>query len=149
MVAGDHMNTSAMVRVLVLAILIFSMIGTGAELALLGHYEDFWQWAPIVLLFFGFVATVWNAASPSRAGRRTLFAVMSLFVVAGLVGLGLHFNGNLEFEREMYPSLAGWPLIWKALRGATPALAPGTMVYIGLLGLLAWYISPSQTSTPS
>lgn len=136
-------------RPLVLATLIISISGTGIELGLLGHYESFWQWVPLVLLAVGLLATVWHAVGRSWASQWTLLVVMSLFLVAGLVGVGLHFNGNFEFEREMYPSLAGWPLIWKVLRGATPALAPGTMVYIGLLGLLAWLISLDKNSTAS
>jgi hypothetical protein len=60
---------------------------------------------------------------------------MVLCLFAGLVGLGLHYQGNVEFELEMYPSMGGVDLVWEALTGATPALAPGTMVGLGLLGL--------------
>ena len=59
---------------------------------------------------------------------------MILFVLSGLVGLILHYQGNAEFELEMYPSLNGLELFWEAIRGATPTLAPGTMIQLGLLG---------------
>jgi hypothetical protein len=62
--------------------------------------------------------------------------LMLLFVLSGLVGLALHYKGNVEFEREMYPTLAGWQLFKQAMTGATPALAPGTMSLFGLLGWL-------------
>jgi hypothetical protein len=35
----------------------------------------------------------------------------------------------------MSPDVTGWPLFWEAIRGATPALAPGAMVQLGLIGL--------------
>jgi hypothetical protein len=37
----------------------------------------------------------------------------------------------------MYPDLAGWKLFKDSMMGATPALAPGAMLQIGLVGL-AW-----------
>lgn len=46
-------------------------------------------------------------------------------------------QGNVEFELEMYPDLSGWKLFRDSMMGATPALAPGAMVQIGLVGL-AW-----------
>ena len=57
----------------------------------------------------------------------------------GLLGLYLHLRGNAEFERELHPAAAGWTLWWDALRGATPALAPGALAQLGLVGLAyAW-----------
>jgi hypothetical protein len=72
-------------------------------------------------------------------------------IVSGVVGVWLHLQGNLEFEREMSPDIGGWPL-WKAvLGGATPALAPGTMVWFGALAMLAVRahgVGRSGASTP-
>ena len=125
------------VRKLLYGALILSITFTGFDLALLGHFEDIWQWIPIVLLAIGLIVSIWHAVASSGLSKRILWITMTLFIVAGLLGVGLHFKGNVEFEREMYPALKGFPLIWKTLRGATPTLAPGTMIYIGLLGLLA------------
>jgi hypothetical protein len=69
--------------------------------------------------------------------------MMVACVIAGCVGLVLHYKGNVEFELEMYPSMAGGELVWKALTGATPALAPGTMVQLGLVGLAFTYRHPA------
>ena len=118
------------------AALIFGLMGTGLELALLEHYEDAWQLIPIVLLAAGLAGSVWHITVPSRYSGRVLGALMLAFVVAGLLGLWLHFKGNMEFELEMYPGLTGWPLVWKTLGGAVPALAPGTMIFVGLIGLV-------------
>ena len=62
---------------------------------------------------------------------------MMLFVGSGVLGVGLHYRGNHEFEREMYPTMAGMELVRNTLTGATPVLAPGSMALLGLVGLAA------------
>ena len=37
-------------------------------------------------------------------------------------------------ERELNPDLSGVALFSESMRGATPALAPGTMILLGALG---------------
>ena len=65
---------------------------------------------------------------------------MLLFIGAGALGLWLHFTANLEFEREVSPSLQGIELIWKAIRGAAPpSLAPAAFMQLGFLGLICSY----------
>ena len=107
-----------------------------AELLLLGHIDGVWQWIPVVLLACGALAMAWELVRPSSLSIQVFRLLMALFVVSGVVGLALHFKGNVEFEREMYPALAGWQLFKQAITGATPALAPGTMSLFGLLGWL-------------
>ena len=68
--------------------------------------------------------------------------VMAAFVVLGVVGVGLHYNGNVEFERELHPDEHGWEFIRKTVAGATPVLAPGSMVLLGLIGLAHAYHHP-------
>ena len=68
---------------------------------------------------------------------------MTALASTGLIGMGLHYDGNVEFEREMYPSIAGPTLFWGAITGATPALAPGTLVLLGTLGLICTYRHPA------
>jgi hypothetical protein len=68
---------------------------------------------------------------------------MMLFIVSGGIGIGLHYDGNVEFELEMYPSLSGVELIGKTLTGATPVFAPGTMALLGLIGLALTYRHPA------
>ena len=60
-----------------------------------------------------------------------------------MAGFVLHFKGNLEFELERDSGLAGIALVWKVLRGATPALAPGALVQLGLLGLVFTHRHPA------
>ena len=60
---------------------------------------------------------------------------MVAFVLSDVAGVALHYQGNVEFELELQPDASGLPLVWQALKGATPALAPGTMMLLGALGL--------------
>jgi hypothetical protein len=59
-----------------------------------------------------------------------------------MIGMGLHQSANAEFEQEMDPSLTGMKLFRESLSGATPALAPGTMIQLGLIGLVYAYRHP-------
>jgi hypothetical protein len=81
-----------------------------------------------------------NALTASRAARAALDAVMALSIVAGVLGLAMHLSGNLEWELERAPELTGFPLLRDALMGATPTLAPGAMIQLGLIGLLHGYL---------
>jgi hypothetical protein len=131
-------------RVILSAILLFGLTGSGTELLLLDHHEDFKQAVPVALIAAALVALAWHAAAASRATVRGLQAVMFLFVIAGLTGVVLHFQSTLEFQREIDPSLHGFQLVMKALRAkAPPALAPGVMIQLGLIGLAFTYRHPA------
>ena len=136
-------TTLVAIRRFLVTIFLLCGVGTGVELLLLGHTEDPWQWAPIVLLSVSLVALVWRGAGGGLASLRMFQGVMVLCILSGLVGLGLHYDGNVEFELEMYPSLGGFDLFWESVTGATPTLAPGTMVGLGLLGLASTYRHPA------
>jgi hypothetical protein len=117
--------------------LMAGVVGMGLELLFIGHVEDRLQLVPIVLLPAGFIAVAWHAQRPSRASAGGVRLLMTLFVASGLLGVGLHYRGNHEFEREMYPTMAGMKLVQETLTGATPVLAPGSMALLGLVGLAA------------
>ncbi len=134
------------VRRLLLLVVVFGIFGLAAELYLLEHTETIWQWSPFVVLGLGFLSALLLAARPNRFTVRTFQAVMTLFVATGIAGLYLHYDGNAAFELEMDESLQGLGLLWNALRGATPALAPGALVQLGLLGLIQAYRHPALTN---
>ena len=127
----------SVLRKLLLLTLIVSLVGTLLELLLLEHFEDAWQWAPIALLAASLVTLGWHGLVRGPTTLNVLRGLMVLCMVSGAVGLLLHYKGNVEFELEMYPDLSGWKLFKDAMMGATPALAPGAMLQIGLVGL-AW-----------
>jgi hypothetical protein len=130
-------------RRIVLAILLLGTSGLIAELLLIEHFESWEQWVPLVALAVGFAAGAGLAVRPSRPALRVFQALMGGFIVAGLAGLYLHYIGNAEFERERDPALGGTRLVWESLRGATPALAPGAMIQLGLLGLAFAFRHPA------
>lgn len=140
----------ASLRQLLLALVFIGVVGLEVELALLRHAETLSQWVPHVALLIGLISTVAVYVWPGPATLRSFQAVMFSFLVVGALGVYLHVEGNVEFALERDPSLAGVRLIWKALRGATPALAPGAMAQLGLLGLLYSYRHPAvaRGSTP-
>lgn len=126
-----------------LALVIFGAAGLMAELFLLEHTEAVDQWIPFVVLFAGIASGLTAAIRPARWSIRVMQVVMALFVATGIVGLYLHVSGNIEFERELDPAARGIVLYWSALRGATPALAPGAMIQLGLLGLIYTFRHPA------
>ena len=131
------------VRRALLALLVVFMLGTGLDLMLLDHHEGAWQMVPLALLAAGLVAAAWSVRG--GAGAVTAMRIlMVLFVAAGFMGIVLHHLGNREFQLEMDPAAGGWPLFWKAVTAKSPpALAPASMVMMGLLGLIYTYQHPA------
>jgi hypothetical protein len=140
--------TPSVLRALLLGILLLGLLGTGIELLLLGHTEDLWQWSPLILIGASLVALGWVLIAPRRAGVRVFQAIMALSCLSGAVGTWLHYRGNVEFELEMMPGLRGFPLFREAMSGATPALAPGVMIQLGLLGLAYTFRHPARRRDP-
>jgi len=133
-------------RRLIFWVLLFGMTGVLAELLLIEHTESTTMWVPVLVLGAGLVSVLVRLVSPGRVSHRLMTVVMVTFVGSGLLGLWFHFDGNRQFELEIYPSMTGGELIWESLKGATPALAPGTMVLLGLIGLVATLgATPSTT----
>lgn len=131
------------IRQLLLALVLLGAGGLLTELVLLEHYEDTWQWVPLILLT---TAALLAATLFFRQGRTLIGifrAVMAVCVLAGVAGLWLHLQGNYEWELEQGTELVGTALWWEVLRGATPTLAPGALAQLGLLGLLWSYGHPA------
>lgn len=134
---------NASLRQLLLLIVIIGVVGLEVELALLRHADSFTQWIPHVALFIGLLSTALVYFHPQRKTLRAFQLIMLMFLIVGALGVVLHLKGNVEFAMERDPSLSGVKLMWKALRGATPALAPGALAQLGLLGLLYTYRHPA------
>lgn len=133
-------------RLLILALIAIGAAGLLLELMLIEHHDEPWQWAPIVSLALTLACCVAIALRPGRGVLRAFRLVMVACVVFGIIGVVLHLKGNLEFELESAPGLRGWPLYLEVLKGATPALAPGALAQLGLLGLLFAYRHPAAAS---
>jgi hypothetical protein len=131
-------------RRILLAILSLGIAGIIVELLLLGHVEDFNQLIPLILAGAALVMIVVVGIKPTSATVRLFQLVMVLMIVSGAVGMYLHFQVNTEFQLEMDPSLTGLALFRKAiLAKAPPALAPGAMTQLGLIGLAYTFGHPA------
>jgi hypothetical protein len=96
----------------------------------------------VALLALGLIVLLWHAVSKRASSVRLIQITMALFVASGFIGMVWHYQGNMEFELETYPSISGLALFKEAMMGATPALAPGTMIELGLIGLAYTYRHP-------
>ena len=135
----------AQIRRFVLALFCFGTIGIGAELLALGHYEDQWQLVPLFVLSVALTSAVLQLTLGGPVALRLLRAVSIAMMLAGVAGIILHYRGNLEFQRETYPDLAGWDLLVKIIHSKVPpAMAPGVMAQLGLLGLIYCFRHPQS-----
>lgn len=128
-------STIAALRVALLTILVMGLVGTEIELLLLKHTDGVWQLAPVALIAAALLVLAWYGAARSGAPIRGLQVVMAVCLISGGVGVVQHFRGNVAYAHDSNPSLSGGELYREALMGSTPALAPGTMVQLALVGL--------------
>jgi hypothetical protein len=136
-------STLGALRRMLLAILLIGMTGTAIELLLLRHDEDALQLVPLVLISTAYASIAWQVIDGGPASLRTLQVVMVAFLGVAAVGLVVHYRANVEYQLESDPSLRGQRLLWKVLEAkAPPALAPGVMGQLGLLGLAYAYRHP-------
>jgi len=131
-------------RRILLFILLLGVAGIIAELLLLGHIEDVYQLTPVVLGVVTIVLAAIVSMRPSAGKIRLFQAVMILLIISGALGMLLHFQVNMEFQLEMDASLKGWNLFRKSVLAKTPpALAPGAMAQLGLIGLAYTFRHPA------
>jgi hypothetical protein len=137
-------------RRLLLALLAVGLIGTAADLLLLDHYENATQVLPLVLVAVALLVVGWFAWTRAALALAIMRGTMAMCIAAGALGIVLHYQSNREFQKEVDPSLEGWPLVVKVVRAkAPPALAPASMIQLGLLGLLCTYRYPNMTAASS
>ena len=130
-------------RAFLLAIVALAALGLLTELLLLEHWTSNVQLVPLATLAAVLAASGAVAARPRRRVLRTFRALMVWASVVGFVGIGFHLRDNLAFEREVTPEASVPHVTWHALRGATPLLAPGSLVQLGLIGLVFTYRHPA------
>lgn len=135
-------------RVILRGLLGLGLAGTAAELLLIGHYESPKQMAPLAVIGVSLASLI--RPPSSRGSLRAFQLAMLALIVCGLAGAVLHYRGSREFQLEVDPSLAGARLLLKALGAKTPpALAPGSLVLFGLLGIASLYEQPLAAKPPA
>src|SRR5690349_9763663 len=134
-----------MVRRLLQALLAIGLGGTALELVLLEHYEEAVQVLPLAIIAVALVVLAVYAAAPAPGVLRLFRLVMVGQLLIGGVGVVLHYRGSLEFQRDMDPMASSWQLFTKSIRAkAPPALAPGVLAQLALLGLVSTYRDPAS-----
>ena len=138
-------------RRFVLGLLFLGLAGMTIELLLLAHYESATQLVPLGAIALALACLVWHVVSGTEGSVQALQIVMTVLVVVGIVGVVLHYRGNMEFQLDIDPTQSSWSLFAKVMRAkAPPALAPGSMSQLGLLGLAyAWRHPATRRSTAS
>jgi hypothetical protein len=140
----EETGALAGIRRILLFVLLAGMVGTGAELLFQEHVEEPSQLIPLVLIGVALLSMLVHLLQRGPGSLRVLQITMLFFIAAGLVGMYLHYGANVEFQREIDPSLDGLTLFWKAMAAKTPpALAPGSMAQLGLIGLAYTYRHPA------
>jgi len=133
------------VRRLLQALLAIGLAGTALELVLLEHYEEATQILPLGIIALALVVLVVYAAFPAPGVVRFFRMVMVIQLILGGAGVVLHYRGSLEFQRDMDPTASSWQLFTKSIRAkAPPALAPGVLAQLALLGLVSTYRDPAS-----
>ena len=151
--AARPAQTLTALRRLLLGLLAFGLVGTATDLLLISHDEDLWQMIPLAVIGLALAATALLARTGADAGRammvvRLFRAVMLLLILTGGLGAVLHYRANMEFKLEMDPSLSGFALFSSVVTAkAPPAMAPATLVLLGLLGLVGVYRRPDDPYT--
>ena len=126
--------------------LVLGLLGTTTDLLLIEHYEDALQLIPLGLASFALIVVGWNVLRSTRLSVRMLQAVMTLLLVAGVLGMTLHYRGAAAFQWEMDATQSSWTVFMKVIRAkAPPLMAPGAMLQLGLIGLVYTYRHPALT----
>lgn len=139
----EDSRTIAVIRRVLLATLIVGLLGTVAELFLLKHIDGLYQLIPVGLIGVALLCLIWFGITRGAPPLRALQWVMALFLASGIAGAAFHYTRNVADARESDPSLSGKALYMDALLGTTPALAPGAMIQLGLIGLLFTFRHPA------
>jgi len=127
-------------------VLVLGLLGTTTDLLLIEHYEDALQLIPLGLASFALIVVGWNVLRSTRLSVRMLQAVMTLLLVAGVLGMTLHYRGAAAFQWEMDATQSSWTVFMKVIRAkAPPLMAPGAMLQLGLIGLVYTYRHPALT----
>ncbi|MEZ4713815.1 MAG: hypothetical protein R3A44_41890 [Caldilineaceae bacterium] len=129
-------------RLFLLALAGFLCIGTIAELALIGHWEDPPQILPFVLCILGLGAVAATLWQPTPRTIRVLRWIMGITFAGSLFGVFEHVEHNIGFALEIQPNATVGQVFFKALGGANPLLAPGMLALAAMLAIAATYYHP-------
>lgn len=139
-------DAASIVRRGLLGLVAIAVVGLGAELAFLRHWEEPSQliaWASLAVTAVAWLLVVrGGSAGTLRIARILALAVL----VASVIGVAIHVNVNIEEATEpenwgdAWLALSPVQQLWEAFTGGTgdiPSLAPASLAQTALALLLA------------
>ena len=132
----------ARLRIFLLSVSGALCLGTVIELWLAEHTEGT-QLVPFVLCGLGLLVVVRMLLRPGRATAWGLRAIMGIVALGSVFGIYEHLEHNAGFYLEIHPNAATAEVVWGALTGANPLLAPGILALAALLAWAATYHHPA------
>lgn len=141
-------NTESRLRTALLGLTGLMFAGTPVELLLADHTAETNQFIPFVTCALAAAAIAAVLMRPQRVTVMVARAVMLLNIGGGLLGMGLHLAGNYAFESEIRSNAAAGELILETLKGVNPLLAPGMLVFMAVVVLIALYGHPAANPQP-
>ena len=143
MTSVNPQQTDRRIRAALLVLAAVTCLLTAGELWLAEHFGSPTQLIPFVLAGLGFATVVAVLVRPSPLTLYALRWTMALAVLGSLYGIYEHLEGNFAFELDIRPNAGATEVVWAALKGANPLLAPGTLAFAGILACLASYRHPA------
>ncbi len=101
-----------------------------------GSFGDLWMWSPIITSPLVSLAGLAGFRSP-RAAKTVLPAMSAVYAINGVIGTITHIRGVQRkpggFSEPTYNLVMGPPL-----------LAPGSLILVGVVGVLAAIVEPER-----
>lgn len=120
---------------------------TPLELWLTDHIHGWRQWMPFGLCGIGLVMVASALRTPTRTVLLALRGAMATVAAGAMYGIYAHLSSNVEFEQEIRPTASLGDVVWEALQGASPLLAPGVLALAALLGTASTFWHPAFQQT--
>jgi len=117
--------------------------GTIVELILERHYDKLLQYVPFVLCIAAFLTLAIVIVKATPATIWAMRSVMLTMFPVTLFGIWQHFDGNMDFQRDIRPNADYWTQVDFAIHGAAPLLAPGILALAAGVALIATYRHPA------
>ncbi len=135
-------------RAVLLGIAAAGFAGMIAELLLVEHWGLPWQITPFTLSAVAIVSIFLFALRPRVLTAVLLRLVMASVIAGAALGMYQHVAGNAAFEREIHVGASTGAVLWGALRGVAPAMAPGGLAMAALVAVAATWRSQARRGEP-
>ena len=120
-------------RSLLLALALLTCAGIALELWFADHDQEFLQLVPFFVCGLAAVSIVLVLLRPSGITIWPMRALMVAAAGVSILGLWEHLESNYGFERDIRPTASTTTVLWHALHGSAPTLAPASLALIAVM----------------